>query len=119
MTTNGIRRQTARGPSLEIVDAAVADLELWGTSGQWRPSRFSGGSPGRGFVPVIPGDANGDGVFDDADLTRVFEIGEYDDGIDQNSTHVEGDWNGDGEFDSEDLVYVFTLGTFLFDGRQD
>ena len=67
----------------------------------------------------VLGDANGDGVFDKADLIRVFEIGEYDDGIDNNSTHSDGDWNGDGDFDSEDLVYAFTQGVYVFDVRQD
>ena len=108
-----------QGPSLEIIDAAVADLQFWEMPGSWRPSPFSGGSPGHSVKHALPGDANGDGVFDEADLIRVFEIGEYDDGIDNNSTHSDGDWNGDGDFDSEDLVYAFTQGVYVFDDRQD
>ncbi len=56
------------------------------------------------------GDANKDGHFDGIDLIIVFEAGEYDDGIDQNSTWSTGDWTGDREFDSSDLVAGLTRG---------
>ena len=46
-------------------------------------------------------------------LFAVFKVGEYEDGIDNNSTFAEGDWNGDGDFDSGDLVAAFQAGTFL------
>ena len=60
----------------------------------------------------VVGDSNGDGVFNSTDLILVFQAGEYEDSIDNNSTFEEGDWNGDGEFDSGDLVYAFQAGTY-------
>ena len=57
-----------------------------------------------------PGDVNGDGIFDSSDLVQIFRAGEYEDGIDNNSTFAEGDWNGDGDFDSSDLVLAFQSG---------
>ena len=59
------------------------------------------------------GDSNDDGVFDSSDLVSVFQTGEYEDGIDGNSTFDEGDWNGDGVFDSSDLVAAFQSGTYV------
>ena len=47
------------------------------------------------------------GVFDSADLVQVFQTGEYEDGIADNSSYEEGHWNGDGDFDSSDLVAMF------------
>ncbi|MCA9217562.1 MAG: matrixin family metalloprotease, partial [Planctomycetales bacterium] len=58
------------------------------------------------------GDANLDRVFDSSDLVRIFQAGEYDDGIGGNSTWIEGDWNGDGEFDSSDLILAFQAGWY-------
>jgi hypothetical protein len=55
----------------------------------------------------LPGDANGDGVFNSSDLVKVFAAGEYADEIPLNSSFETGDWNLDGEFDSRDLVFVF------------
>ncbi|MCA9214599.1 MAG: lamin tail domain-containing protein, partial [Planctomycetales bacterium] len=81
------------GESLVIVNAA-ADLESWGQRDGWSSSGMVGGSPGR--ITGRPGDVNGDGVFDSSDLTAVLQAGEFEDGIDGNSTFAEGDWNGDG-----------------------
>jgi hypothetical protein len=61
----------------------------------------------------VPGDANGDGVFNSADLVLVFQAGEYEDDISGNSTFAEGDWNGDGDFNSSDLVVAFQAGTYV------
>ena len=60
----------------------------------------------------VVGDSNKDGTFDSGDLVRVFQAGQYEDGILGNSTFDDGDWNGDGEFDSGDLVFAFQSGTF-------
>ncbi len=72
-------------------------------------------------IAPVPGDVNFDGVFDSADLVQVFQIGKYEDGIDNNSSYDEGDWNGDGDFDSKDLVEVVPewplRGTDHFPGR--
>ena len=53
---------------------------------------------------AIPGDSTGDGRFDTEDLIAIFAAGEYEDGIEQNSTWIEGDWNGDFDFDSGDII---------------
>ncbi|MCA9167134.1 MAG: VCBS repeat-containing protein [Planctomycetales bacterium] len=59
------------------------------------------------------GDANGDGLFDSADLVAVFQSGQYDDWLTNNSVFDTGDFNGDGEFDADDLVAAFQLGTYV------
>ncbi|MCA9218340.1 MAG: hypothetical protein KDB27_34965, partial [Planctomycetales bacterium] len=54
------------------------------------------------------GDANLDGVFNSTDFVAVFDVAEYEDDIDGNSTWAEGDWNCSGDFDTADLVTAFT-----------
>ena len=58
------------------------------------------------------GDSNLDGEFNTGDLVKVFQAGEYEDGIDGNSTWSTGDWNGDGEFTSVDFIVSFQDGGF-------
>lgn len=58
------------------------------------------------------GDANLDGEFNSGDLVDVFQAGEYEDGVEANSSWDSGDWNGDGEFDTGDLVRAFQDGGF-------
>lgn len=58
------------------------------------------------------GDANLDGAFDTADLVDVFQAGEYEDTLMENTGWAEGDWNGDLEFTSGDLVAAFSDGGF-------
>ena len=66
-----------------------------------------------GVVPTFtPGDANRDGLFDSSDLVQVFQRGEYEDGIEDNSDWEDGDWNGDKDFDSSDLVMAFQTGLY-------
>lgn len=60
-------------------------------------------------LPKVPGDVNGDGVFNSSDLVVVFAAGKYNTGED--ASYYEGDWNGDGVFDSADFVYVLQQGT--------
>ena len=61
---------------------------------------------------AVPGDANGDGLFDSTDLVIVLQAGEYEDSFQHNSTFAEGDWNGDGDFDSSDMVLAFQAGHY-------
>ena len=68
-----------------------------------------------GQGPVTPGDSNGDGVFNSSDLVHVFQAGEYEDHLNDNSTFEEGDWNGDSEFNSSDFVFVFQKGNYVAD----
>ncbi len=64
-------------------------------------------------VERVVGDSNGDGVFSSDDLVKVLANGEYEDGIDGNSTFEEGDWNGDGDFDTSDFVFAFQANTYV------
>ncbi len=52
------------------------------------------------------GDVNGDGRFDSEDLIAVFQAGQYEDNLPDNSNWFTGDWNGDGDFDTLDLVFA-------------
>ncbi|MCA9149066.1 MAG: hypothetical protein KDA92_07205 [Planctomycetales bacterium] len=63
------------------------------------------------------GDVNLDGQFGSSDLISVFVAGQYEDGVDGNSTWRTGDWNGDQEFDTSDLVLAFQDGGY--DGSAD
>ena len=58
------------------------------------------------------GDVNLDGQFNANDMVSIFQIGEYEDGINGNSTWVDGDWDGNGEFDSGDLVAALQDGGY-------
>ena len=66
----------------------------------------------REVLQVPFGDATLDGKFNSGDLVVVFQAGEYEDGIDDNSGWAEGDWNGDRAFDSGDLVKAFQEGRY-------
>ena len=61
------------------------------------------------------GDSNLDGTFNSKDLIKIFQIGEYEDGVDGNSTWADGDWNCDGDFDSSDLIVAFVAGAYSAD----
>ncbi len=56
------------------------------------------------------GDANLDGIFNSADLIKVFTANLYETG--QRATWGQGDWNCDGKFDSSDLVEAFKDGGY-------
>lgn len=58
------------------------------------------------------GDANFDGEFNSGDFVQVFQRGEYEDTVDNNSTWDDGDWNNDQDFDSGDFVAAFQGGGF-------
>jgi uncharacterized secreted protein with C-terminal beta-propeller domain len=60
------------------------------------------------------GDANLDGLFNSGDLVRVFQSGEYEDDILQNSMWADGDWDGDRDFTTRDLVLAFQRGIYSF-----
>ncbi|MCA9198674.1 MAG: VCBS repeat-containing protein, partial [Planctomycetales bacterium] len=62
------------------------------------------------------GDVDVNGVFDSADLVRLFQAGKYGDPAALGSTlYSEGDWNLDGRFDSSDLVLAFQFGNYTTD----
>jgi hypothetical protein len=54
------------------------------------------------------GDSKLEGEFNTTDLVSVFQGGEYEDEIIENSTWATGDWDGNGEFDRRDLILAFT-----------
>ncbi len=58
------------------------------------------------------GDADLNGRFDSKDLLQVFQRGQFDDTVDNNSTWADGDWNGDSEVDNGDLLFVFQNGSY-------
>jgi hypothetical protein len=64
-----------------------------------------------GTPAPVPGDSNGDGVFDHSDLVFVMQGGKYMTG--EPATFEEGDWNRDGVFDCGDFVSVFKIGNFM------
>lgn len=64
------------------------------------------------------GDANFDDEFNSSDLVAVFSAGEYEVGIQMNSTWSTGDWNGDGEFDTRDFVLAGQDGGYEQGPRQ-
>jgi hypothetical protein len=70
------------------------------------------------LVVRVPGDSNGDGRFDSSDFVLVFQAGQYEDEIAENSIFETGDWNGDGEFNSSDFVFAFTAGNYVAAARQ-
>jgi hypothetical protein len=51
-------------------------------------------------------------MFDSTDLVQVLAFGEYEDGVELNSTWLTGDWGGDGEFTSGDLVVALADGGY-------
>ena len=67
---------------------------------------------GNTLTVISYGDSNRDGFFNSSDLVLVFDAGEYDDGIAENSYWTTGDWNSDGDFDSSDLVIAFQTGQY-------
>ncbi len=58
------------------------------------------------------GDANLDGQFDSKDLLLVFQTGEYEDQIADNSLWAEGDWDCDGDFTADDLLLALQSGNY-------
>ena len=58
------------------------------------------------------GDANLDGQFNTGDLIGVFQAGQYEDQLPDNSSWATGDWDGDGDFGTGDLVVAFQNGGF-------
>ena len=43
---------------------------------------------------------------------RVYQAGQYEDPLSDNSTWLTGDWNGDRDFDSGDLIAAYQAGWF-------
>jgi hypothetical protein len=65
-------------------------------------------SAGVPFLQAPPGDANGDGVFNQCDIVQVLQSGLYETGTAADWT--QGDWNHDGVFDRFDLMFGLIAG---------
>jgi hypothetical protein len=64
------------------------------------------------------GDSNLDGLFDEADLILVMQIGQYEDDVPQNSGWGSGDWDGDLDFGTSDLVEALADGGYRVGPRE-
>jgi hypothetical protein len=87
-------------------------VEGWGSD----PSSWAASAPSPGVVDLtvsLPGDSNGDGVFDQRDLRLAAEAGKY--LTSQPAARAEGDWNGDGVFDQLDIVLALQTGRYAPD----
>ena len=100
---------------MQDVAEAVSPAQ-WGTAAAWRASTRSGGSPGQPDGN-LPGDSNGDGIFNSSDLVAVFQAGKYEDDVADNASFAEGDWNGDGDFTTADLVFAFQNSNYVAAAR--
>ena len=58
------------------------------------------------------GDANVDGEFNSSDMVAVFQLGEYEDQMPENSNWQSGDWDGDRDFSTSDMVLAFQRGGY-------
>ncbi|MCA9214071.1 MAG: lamin tail domain-containing protein [Planctomycetales bacterium] len=63
------------------------------------------------------GDANLDGRFNSQDFVVVFQAGEFEDGIEGNSTWARGDWNCDRDFTTNDFVVAFQSAAYTTSAR--
>jgi hypothetical protein len=99
------------GATLELIDVGRTPTTEYGNSDRWRGSPAMGGTPGNsGPLEFRPGDANGDGVFDQLDIVRLLRAGKYLTG--EPATFDEGDFNGDGVFDRLDFIATLRAGHY-------
>ena len=91
-----------RIPALDFNDDGSVDLE-------------DGDAFVTGVFKTSTGDVNLDGIFNSRDLVLIFQRGEYEDQLVNNSRWTDGDWNGDGEFSTADLVKAFQEGKYRTD----
>ena len=94
-------------------DKTIARIDIG--QGQFVEDRIeeTGGEISISIYQAGPGDSNGDGCFDTADLIQVFQAGEFEDNHEENSVWAEGDWNLDKEFGTGDLISAFQNGLYL------
>ena len=98
---------------LDLLCAAVVDDEnRFDLNGDGKTDHADVADMLANELATVIGDVNFDGVFDSADLVLLFQIQEFEDGIEGNSSWSDGDWNCDGDFGSGDLVVAFQAGTY-------
>ena len=73
-------------------------------------SRVGTALPGSVAPTLQPGDANGDGMFDQRDIIHVLQSGKY--MSEEPATWRDGDWNRDGRFDQMDIIEVLQKGKY-------
>jgi len=110
----GLRFPNGKPPRLlrgsHRLKSVTVDQDLYKAS--WLELNSFASHPGNSLTIIGYGDANADGFFDSTDLVQVFQAGEYEDEITDNSYWITGDWNSDGDFDSSDLVIAFQAGQY-------
>ena len=67
--------------------------------------------------PQVIGDSNGDGRFDEMDLTQVLQAGKYLSG--EPASYAEGDWDGSGQFDQFDIILSLQEGNYSHSSNAD
>jgi hypothetical protein len=100
------------GERLVFDQTSTALSSLHAGEGLFRRIEYSNTSLRWVNYRAMPGDANGDGAFNSADLVSVFAAGGYENGTAMDADWVTGDWNGDLDFTSNDLVAAFSTGLF-------
>ncbi len=99
---DAVSRAALRDPNQSLYDfdgnqiVNGSDVAVWATD----------------FKRTYLGDADLDGQFNTADLVQVFQAGQFEDTLNDNSTWASGDWNADGDFGTSDLVVAFQQGGF-------
>ena len=110
MTANSL---IGRFKSIEIGELELeSNVLTHDMSGRFHQVRIETNGVSLKSYQAIPGDANGDGLFNTTDLVSIFVANEYEDDIDGNSDWTEGDWNGDKEFTTSDLILALQTATF-------
>jgi hypothetical protein len=100
------------GERLVFDQTSPAVSSLHAGNGLFRRIEYSNTSLRWVNYRAMPGDANGDGAFNSADLVAVFADGGYENATAMDADWMTGDWNGDLDFTSNDLVAAFSTGRF-------
>jgi hypothetical protein len=100
------------GERLVFDQTSTALSSLHAGEGLFRRVEYSNTSLHWVNYRAMPGDANGDGAFNSADLVAVFAVGGYENGNVTDADWMTGDWTGDLDFTSSDLVAAFSTGRF-------
>ena len=104
----------------EHVESKFLNVDINGTTwaeGHQRAGMFEHLEYGSDQVSLVryqalPGDANGDRAFNSSDMLFIFQAGQYEDLIEDNSDWTTGDWTGDDDFTSHDLIVALQAGGY-------
>lgn len=109
--------QPSLGETIDVLTAASVTGNFTQIDNVGIPGTLLGYAPIYGpdkvsFRASLIADVNLDNEFNSTDLILIFQAGQYEDGIEDNSTWFEGDWTGDGDFGTADLIAAFQTGVF-------